>query len=218
MASVQYQYQYFGSGVGIGELSNFASVTFELDGQAWPSSEHAYQACAKVHKDDWRRFGVDGDLGSLESGLKRVFPERDYAKKLKHYSAKGSRPEMVGIVAKMAVRPDIAKKLGLRLMPLTETEKWMEAIKALFVRILFAKYKQNPAYKALLMGTGTQHLVEFSRGAERETLKGRPPLWTGMVVNGSKLGLGLMVGGELMGQNLQGELQMMVRRNLSSEA
>jgi len=210
--------RYFGSGAGIGELSNFAVAPFTLRGYLWPSSEHAYQCIAKVHADDWPRFAVGGDLSTLESGLKLVFRTGDYLKKLKHYSAKGTRPRMVGIVALQAVKPPTARKLGLRLQPFEETEQWMPFIRSLFREVLLAKYRQNAAHCALLLGTRSQHLIEFSRGAERETRKGKPPLWTGMVVGGVKGAAGLVSGGTLVGQNLQGEMHMAVRTELQSAA
>ena len=205
-------HQYFGSGAGIGALSNFASCELKIDGRMFPSSEHAYQAMAKVMPVHWHRFAVGGDLSTLETGLKLVFKSSEYDKKFKHYKGKGSgRPCMVGIVAKMAVRPDVARKLGLRLTAIQEQGKWMTHIEALFERILHAKYDQNPMERALLVGTGDRVLVEFSRGAERETKKGKPPLWTGMVVDGVKQPNGVVVGGSVVGQNLQGRLQMQAR-------
>ena len=209
-------WRYFGSGAGIGELSNFAVAQVKVDGHTFPSSEHAYQCMAKVHPDDWARFEVGGDLSILETGLPLVFPKRDYPKKLQHYSATMTRPRMVGIVALQAVKPSVARKLGLRLQPLQETDKWMPHIKTLFNKILLAKYRQNPNHRAKLLGTGSQRLVEFSRGAEREAKKGKPPLWTGMVVGGVKGESGLMTGGVLVGQNLQGNLHMEVREQLRS--
>lgn len=207
-------HQYFGSGAGVGELSNFADAQVEVRGCTFPSSEHAYQCMAKVHPDDWSRFEVGGDLSTLDTGLKLVFPERDYPKKIKHYSAKGTRPRMVGIVALQAVKPPVARKLGLRLQPLQETDKWMPFIETLFNEILLAKYRQNPDHCAKLLGTGDKPLIEFSRGAEREDKKGKPPLWTGMVVGGEKREQGVVAGGSVVGQNLMGRLHMQAREEL----
>lgn len=207
-------HQYFGSGAGIGELSNFAVAQVEVRGRTFPSSEHAYQCMAKVHPDDWPRFEVGGDLSTLETGLKLVFPVRDYPKKLKHYSAKMTRPQMVGIVALQAVKPPVARKLGLRLQPVMESDKWMQFIKTLFNVTLLAKYRQNPDHRAKLLGTGNKPLVEFSRGAEREAKKGKPPLWTGMVVGGEKRENGVVAGGSVVGQNLMGRLHMQAREEL----
>jgi predicted NAD-dependent protein-ADP-ribosyltransferase YbiA (DUF1768 family) len=207
-------HQYFGSGAGIGELSNFAAAQVRVRDRAFPSSEHAYQCMAKVHQDDWKRFEVGGDLSTLKTGLKLIFPVRDYPKKLKHYSAKGTRPQMVGIVALQAVKPGIARKLGLRLQPVMESDKWKPFIETLFNVILLAKYRQNPGHCAKLLGTGNKPLVEFSRGAEREAKKGKPPLWTGIVVGGEKQENGVVAGGSVVGQNLMGRLHMKAREEL----
>ena len=196
-------YEYFNSGVGIPWLSNFAPAEFTYEGYTWPTAEHCFQALFKVRPEHRHRFAVGGDLADL-LGLKLVFPERDYEKKRKHYGAKGKRPEMPGIVAKMAVRPDIARKLGIGLTPMVEDDKHKEYMCELFRNLLLCKYRQNEFLRSVIVGTGKKTLVEFSRGAEREAKKGKPPLWTGMVVNG-----------EIVGQNLQGELQMSVRSVLN---
>lgn len=204
---------YFNSGVGVSELSNFAESPVYFRGIRFVSAEHAFQAVDKVVEEDWKRFALDGDLGTLEKGLKCVFSEKEYQKKLKHYGAKRNRPSMPGIVAKMAVKPEIARRLRLRLNRFRESEDRLQEMKALFHEILRAKYTQNESSRKALLGTENHHLVEFSRGAERETKQGRPPLWTGMVVGGRKEGK-TIVGGELVGTNLQGDLQMEVRAAL----
>ena len=207
-------FAYFGSGAGIPWLSNFAPAAFRLHGYTWPTSEHCYQATFKVRPEYWHRFAIagpgvpdgGGDLAHLETGLKAVFPAHHFEKKRKHYGAKSARPAMPGIVAKMAVRPDVARKLSIKLVPVDESDKYMESMCALFHELLMCKYRQNEFLCSVLMGTGKKTLVEFSRGAEREAKKGKPPLWTGMVV-----------GGEVVGQNLQGRLQMEVREELRPE-
>ena len=167
---------------------------------------------AKVHRDDWHRFAINGDLGTLRSGLPRDSRRARWTRSASSTGAKYSTLAAAGrrclIVAKMAVRPDIAKKLGLRLTPVQETEKWMAMIKALFVRILFAKYRQNDESRRLLLGTGDAVWSSSAAPRSARPSLGKPPLWTGMVVGGRKGKDGLIVGGEVMGDNLQGELHM----------
>ena len=200
-------HQYFGSGAGIYALSNFYEAPFSWNGFDWPSSEHAYQAAYRCSKEDWSRFAVGGDLSTLERGIPLVYKKEDVEKKCAFWGAKSTRHGMVGIVAKQAVKPVHAAKIGLHLLRSMDDERDLDEIKALFVDILLAKYRANPLARSLLLGTGTKVLVEFSRSAGRETKAGRPPLWTG-----------LMVDGRVVGSNLQGELQMQVRSMLLEES
>ena len=66
-----------------------------------------------------------------------------------------------------------------------------------------AKYLANPEWLEILLATGDKQLVEFDRGAGRETRAGRPPRWTGLVQNGV-----------VLGGNLQGRIQEIVREKL----
>lgn len=200
------EFSYFGSGAGIYELSNFSDAPFELWNQKWPSSEHAYQAAYRCEKESWPKFASDGELGSLGRGLPLVFKKDEVAKKSQHWGAKKNRPAMVGIVAKMAVKPERAAKLGLKLRRFSDDERDLGEIKKLFTEILLAKYRANSSARAKLLATGKKQLVEFDRGAKRLADKGRPPLWTGLVQDG-----------EVVGRNLMGELMMEVREMLSEE-
>ena len=79
----------------------------------------------------------------------------------------------------------------------------------LFLDILMAKYRACASARSQLLATAGHHLVEFSRAAERDTKKGKPPLWTGLVSKNDNM---------LYGHNMQGELQMRVRERLFQDA
>ena len=109
---------------------------------------------------------------------------------------------MVGIVAKMASNPSRAQRLGLRMLPKqAETADRIPEMTELFKRGLHAKFAQNPEMRAALLCTGNKQLVEFGRGAGRETKAGRPPLWNGLWDKDTN---------EIVGRNLMG--QIMTRR------
>ena len=202
---------YFSSGTGLGELSNLCKVAnpFEYKGRWFLTSEHAYMS-DRVHSDDRNRFSVGGDLCDLtETSVELVFGTEDanvVAKKKKYWSAKGSRPSMAGIIAKMATKPERAKKLHIRLKSAWKEEDCTdEELCGKFVPILLAKYRANPAFCALLLGTQKKTLVEWSKSAIRD---GSTSRWTGLVDKDT----GLLHGG-----NLQGRIQMVVRRMLRKE-
>ena len=200
---------YFGSAMGseVGYLTNFARSRITVRGYTFPSSEHAFQAFLRLRPDDVHRMSVDGDLGgSLEECIPKVFKAAEVDRKLKHYGAKKTgKPDMIGIVAKMAVKPDVAKKLNLRMLHAYEYEHSIEEMGNLFMEILAAKYDQNPVARDQLLRTSTKHLVEFGKGAVRESAAGKSPLWTGLVHEGT-----------LVGMNFQGELQMKIRSMMQS--
>lgn len=207
------EYCNFGSGMKeLAPLSNFAKceTPFSWKGSEWLTSEHAYQAYVKLaRREQWARFAKGGDLSSLEVGVPCIFPEKDVAKKLSHYAAtRTGRPEMLGIVAKMAVKPDVAKRLGLELKPFDEQQQAISELKAIFSSILVAKYDANPRFRSLLLGTRGKVLVEFNRGAEREAKAGRSPLWSGLVSKRD---------GRLYGRNLQGIIQMCIRDQILAD-
>jgi predicted NAD-dependent protein-ADP-ribosyltransferase YbiA (DUF1768 family) len=196
---------YFGSAMDkeMSMLSNFSKAEFELFGVRWPSSEHAFQAILKVEKCDWERFSVDGDLGSLKSGFKSMgFSEKDVEKKVKHWGPKkNGKLEMIGIVAKMAVRN--GEKLGLKMKKQNHS---FDDMCKLFLKILVKKYKTNENHRNILLKTGEKKLIEFSRSAKRECERGNIPFWTALIDKDD---------GKMYGKNFQGELQMSVRKFLS---
>ena len=197
---------YFGSGMDstVGYLTNFAQTecAFEFRERMWPSSEHAFQAHLRVHPDDHHHFAVGGKLSTLETGLQLVFKTGELDKKRKHYGPKKTgKPPMIGIVAKMAVNPEIAKKIGLKLISSSESKHSIAEVSETFFDLLKSKYGQCAEARRQLLATRGKHLVEFSRGAVREAKKGQLPLWTGQIDEH----------GILRGHNLQGELHMKVR-------
>lgn len=226
------EYQYFGSGAGVGELSNFAACEhFAFNGMMWSTSEACYQATYKFAPADWHRFAVGGDLSTLDglhvvqdnyrkafaamtpgvvslphsNPLKQTLLDKlaketgSVANSMKHWGKKKSgRPSMPGIVAKMASKRERAAAIGLTMV--TDSELDEDALSDIFRPILRAKFKHNPVHTAALLATGDKLLIEFDRGAERETAKGRPPLWTGLVKDDV-----------LYGRNLMGRLLAEVR-------
>ena len=110
---------YFSSGAGVYVLSNLTSCKLDLDGLEWPSLEHWYQATKFVPKDR-QRFAKGGDLANLDAfRLHRgVFVKREKEEgSMKHWGANKKKPEMVGIVAKMASNPSRAQRIRLRMLP-----------------------------------------------------------------------------------------------------
>lgn len=197
---------YFGSGMdaSVGYLTNFAHVPhgFRWNGYTWPSSEHAFQAALRVHPDDWHHFAIDGVLGNFESGMPLIFRAKDVDKKKKYYGPKKTgKPRMVGILAKMAVKPDIAKGIPLRLLSGSEDRHSLEEMITLFLEILEAKYEQCSEARMQLLATQDKYLIEFSRAAVREYRNGKVSLWAAQL-DGD---------GIVRGRNLQGEIHMEVR-------
>ena len=203
---------YFSSGAGVYVLSNLTSCKLDLDGLEWTSLEHWYQATKFVPKDR-RRFAKGGDLANLDAfRLHRgVFVKREKEEgSIKHWGANKKKPEMVGIVAKMASNPSRAQRIRLRMLPKqAETEDRIPEMIELFKRGLHAKFAQNPEMRAALLATGDKQLVEFGRGAGRETKAGRPPLWNGLWDKDTK---------EIVGRNLMGQIMTEVRDEISAAA
>lgn len=213
-------YAYFNSSSGktpaereLRRLSNFWRLDrpLELWGRRWRTSEHAYQAYAKVDPQDWPRLAVGGDLDDIDK-LAAFYPDKDTAwKKINHWNGKGVYP-MAGIVAKMAVNPARSRKLQppLRLLKAhkQETRFRERSQKEVWAEILAAKAAASAEYAATLKGTGTEYLVEFDRGAKRQAAAGHPPFWTGMVDDD----------GTLHGENFMGRCQMRLRARLGENA
>lgn len=161
------------------KLSNFCRSHFKYKGIVWPSAEHAFQAILKLDKSEWPRFSVDGEFGKLEKGQEHWGPK------------KNGKLEMIGIVAKKTVKI-------LKNKPQTHS---LHEMYELFMKILIQKYKQNENHRNVLLGTGNKTLIEFSRSAKRESLKGRVPFWTGLVDDEDNM----------WGKNVQGDMQMVIR-------
>ena len=210
-------YAYFNSSSGktpkereLRRLSNFWRLDqpLELWGLRWRTSEHAYQAHAKVDQQDWPRLAVGGDLDDLDK-LAAFYPDPAVAaKKVKHWNGKGDYP-MAGIVAKMAVNPAHNRKLQPPLRLLDEHTRLTRVVLVpqadLWAEILAAKAAASAEYAETLKATGTEYLVEFDRSAKHRSLAGDPPFWTGMVDDD----------GTLHGDNFMGRRQMRLRRELA---
>jgi predicted NAD-dependent protein-ADP-ribosyltransferase YbiA (DUF1768 family) len=193
------EWEYFGSNTKtLYELSNLWATIVELRGIQFPSSEHAFQAMCRVHPEDWNRFSCQGDLGSL-NGLQLLVSPKKTEKAIAYWKKK----KMVGIVAKMAVKRDVAKRLGLKLLRPHEKDHDLDEVQTLFEEILVHKYTTNAVALKALAASDNKYLIEFDRGAGRRTLAGDPPLWSGLVKEGCLYGL-----------NLQGRIHMKVRKLL----
>lgn len=203
--------QYFGSGAGIRELSNFYQLAapIVIDGKQFITTEHAYQALYRCTEASQRAFVFpDGQLSTFEGGMQRVVDKpADLEKKKKHWGAKGGRRAMAGIVAKMAVDAKRAKRLGIELRRARDAPEDRKLIESLFKRVLHAKFSGDAQLRKVLLDTGDKVLVEFDRAAGRRTEAGSPPLFTG-----------LLKGGKVLGQNLMGRLLMETRGQLRAEA
>ena len=188
---------YFGSSATFPyyKLSNFYECEFELLGYKWPSSEHAYMAISRFKICDWHRFSIGGDLSTLENGFSLIFGGDQV--KAKSKADWWGKKNMVGIIAKMASKPDVAKKLGLHYVDFEITEE--SDITKVFLKVLNEKFK-NLEFKEILKSTDDKNLVEFDRGSHREALKGKQTKWTGLVKDG-----------ELYGYNLMGKILMQLR-------
>lgn len=149
-------------------------------------------------------FAKGGLFDSFKRGMPLVFT-KDLQKKIKHYGATKRKVKMTGVVAKLAVKPENAERLGVQLKRHSDNPQDLEKIKRLFREILRRKYCTNPSACTTLLGTGNKLLVEYDRFAKHSSLQGRPPLWTGLV---DKDGI-------LYGQNLMGELMMEVRGEMA---
>jgi transposase/predicted NAD-dependent protein-ADP-ribosyltransferase YbiA (DUF1768 family) len=178
------------------------------------TSEHLWQALKTKNLKTFLRFTATGDLGNLTL----AFFEKIYAGK----SAKGkpvsphkkfdlwNRNGMAGIVAKMASNPTYGARLGLspggdmdyareHLDPAVERSVWLE--------ILALKFAACPVARQQLLGTGGRYLLEWSKGAERETRSGRVPHWNGLVGKD----------GVLYGENIMGQYLMATRLSIQTQ-
>ena len=204
-------YTNFGSGMNgsVGLITNFARVPggFTWRGRRWASSEHAFQAVLRVHPSSWGMFVLEGALSAFPVGGLLLLKRGDLSRQWKHYApTKTGRPEMIGILAKMAVTPQNAAKCNIRLLSPNEDMHDIDEMAELFIEILLAKYTQCEAARVQLVAC-KEHLVEHGRQSRVRSNAGSPPLWTGLVGKD----------GTLYGQNLQGELQMHVRKLLAEK-
>lgn len=218
---------YFGSRGGAAAqslLSNFArcKVPFEYRGRRYLTSEHAFQDAIRLDPSaECKVFTVDGPLGSL-NGAHLLFPKEKAERVCAQWGPKRTgRPSMDGYIAKMAVSHALCakgkmalKSIGFPLVQEKEhTEERLQYVKETFLEILMAKYTANEDARQTLLDTNDSLLVEFSRSARRETEKGSPPLWTAYLAQ-FQYDKNL----HQYGKNLQGELQMAVRKMLREAA
>ena len=126
-----------------------------------------------------------------------VYPQlnpSEIAKKIAYWKTH----QMIGILAKM-----FGKMIHRKQLP----DDW-DAFQQLWIKILTAKYTQNPLHRQVLLSTGQTHLVEFDRDATEETP------WAGKIIGGIDLGGGRRAGGQLIGSNYMGQMLMLIRQQL----
>ena len=208
------EYIYFSSGskAPYDQLSNFAQFDVLYENILYPSSEHAFQAQLVPFEYREKLFSVQGLFGTLEKGFinyyskcgKKNLTEKDeitIKKKMRYWGGKPhlNKPAKIGIVAKLVSN----RKWLKNNLCIDKIDIGPVLAKKIFIEILNAKYLNNSEPRQILLQTFPKYLCEFSRSAERETKRGKPPRWTGMIVNGV-----------LMGQNQQGYLQMIVRNEI----
>ena len=203
-------YQYFGSGAGIRELSNFSACqirgTIPLTASqvyVFPSVEHYYVAHLCQNPAQITRLAMGGDLASFETGMPLVYPRlspNEVQKKITYWQ----KSNMIGIIAKM-----YGKMINRKEKP-SDPQEW-EAFRQIWIKMLTEKYTQNAHHRQLLLSTVGTILVEFDRMATPNTT------WAGRIVGGIDRGHGLREGGQLIRQNYMGFLMTEIR-DMQSEA
>ena len=205
---------YSGAKYPLDTLSNFQGCPERvvIDGNEFPSAEHAYQA-HKFEESDQRHFEMGGKLAEWE-GLSHFYKEE--ASKEKN-TARGKRKwwkermnEKIGIIAKLPQKN--WKKAGLK-SPLSKKMSMQDKL-SLFKRIQRSKYSRNPALKANLLATGDSYLLEFCKGAKRrELILGQgPERWGGLAEQQPDRRW------YVYGDNNMGKILMEVREELRKEA
>lgn len=166
------------------------------EGRVFPSSEHAYQSLKAADEATFLQFTEGGALAAWPTATMHPFAAsssaKDRAETFNKFN-KSNKP-MIGILAKMAVTPDRAERLGLRYRNargLMEKERWQSIEKALWLDIVLrAKYDpngpaENRALYEFLLCTGDAYLLEFGRGARSDHFDPRKTdaYWNGALFN-----------------------------------
>jgi len=187
---------------------------FEEREYIFPCSEHYWWAHFMRRHEDISRLAVGGDLSTID-GLKLILGDFIGETKGRYWGRKGS----IGIVAKILTQKNEkgeryrAKEIGMCVndYPLEQygPSGGNSTLVSIWKKILFAKYTQNSIHRAVLMSTGSEILVDFTRGTPEKKF------WTAHVVNGGKrYSAGRIVGGELVGNNFMGKCMMAVRKEM----
>lgn len=175
-------------------LSNFFETNVVIDGNVYPSSEHAFQAYLSSNPED---FMLESKIGKLTPEACNFvgFPSSKMHAKCDVWSKKNN----VGILAKMLISTH--DKLGLkRSIPREECE-------VVFKKILLEKFRSNSTARKVLLDTKDAYLLEFVKSSNRRFKKnGEIERWGAM-----------MVDGKVVGDNQMGALMMWVREELSEK-
>jgi predicted NAD-dependent protein-ADP-ribosyltransferase YbiA (DUF1768 family) len=192
-----------------GSFSNFYKLRVPIvyNGRAYPHTEAAYQSEYRCKEESRDMFALpDGIFSSLQ-GAKYVYDTSDKAHRGMAYwgSNRPGMNDMSGIVAKMAVKKERAKKLGVELRRSCDEPRDIEEIGRIFKDVLYLKFSLNPELASMLIQTGNKILVEFDRLAGVQTRD--PPLFSGILKDG-----------KILGHNLMGRLLMHTRERLMRES
>jgi len=187
---------------------------FEQKEYVFPCAEHYWWAHFMPRHEDVSRLAIGGDLSTVD-GLKVIHGDFIGTTKGRYWSRKGS----VGIVSKMLTHKSEdgkrykAEELGMCVQefPLDQygPPGGHSSLISIWKKILFAKYTQNPVHRAILMSTGSEILVDYTRSTPEKKF------WTAHVVNGGERYCGgRIVGGELVGNNFMGKCMMATRKEM----
>ena len=156
-------------------LSNFYGSHCVIDGETYPSAEHAYQCLQKIvgSRVDWQ---VGGRFTDWDFVYDTVNAERQ-SHKLKPLSdSRWKKKKQIGILAVLVIRRpelfdltlvdinsmDVEERLRYDTRSLSYEERWYPIFKS--------KYS-NQAILSVLVNTSPHPLIEFKRGAHKKIVE-----------------------------------------------
>ena len=188
---------------------------FQERGYVFPSAEHFYWAHFLEKDHDIQRLALGGDLSTLD-GLKLIMGEFIGTIKARYWSRKKS----IGFVCKiLSMKKDgkriNAEKLGMDFQdyPLVQYGPRGSNRTLVFIwkKILIAKYTQNKIHRGILLGTGSDILVELTNNCPEKQF------FSAQVEGGKCLSGGRTVGGNIIGGNFHGKISSVVRSYIRRE-
>ena len=186
--------------------------TFQECEYVFPSAEHFYWAHFTDNHSDIERLAVGGDLSTLD-GLKLIMGEFVGTVKARYWGKK----QNTGVVCKMlSMKKDgkriNAEKLGITLQdyPLIQygPKGSNKTLVTIWKKILFAKYTQNKIHRGILLGTGSDVLVELTNNSPEKQF------FSAKVEGGVCLSGGRTIGGKVIGGNFHGKMSAAVRTHV----
>src|SRR3990172_429994 len=130
--------------------------------------EHLWHALKATDKETFLRF-IEGDFASLtEAAMVPFFGVEKAKKKFEYWQKKNNS----GIVAKLASNRRYGPRLGIAKSMAYEREHLSPTVeRAVWRRLHRLKFAQNAIHAAALQSTKPKTLVEFARGAARDSAK-----------------------------------------------